>query len=101
VQGEWIKNKQPYEIINKIMNKWIGIFESPKKILTDNGREFQNEEMYTYTEALDIEIKSTAAECPWSNGKCERMVELLKERVRKMIEEGNTYEISLSWIIQA
>src|SRR5215469_16111224 len=100
-QGAWLRNKQPKEIIEKMMSRWIGIFGPPKKFLTDNGREFQNEEVYVLCEALNIEIMTTASHSPWSNGKCERMVGLLKDSIRKMKEESIKKEQALNWSLQA
>ena len=42
MQGVWLKNKKPEEIVKGIMMKWISVYGVSKKILTDNGREFQN-----------------------------------------------------------
>ena len=39
---------------------------------------------------------ATAAESPWSNGQCERMVGLLKDSVRKM-KEGLNRKVCLCW----
>ena len=66
------------------MEKWISYFGPTVKILTDRGREFQNEVMVEFTEKWVIKLKCTASESPWSNGKCERMVGILKEGLRKI-----------------
>ena len=44
------------------------MFGSPGQILTDNGGEFNNEDFRIMGENLNIKIKSTVAESPWSNG---------------------------------
>ena len=67
-QAEWIKNKQPEEVIKALMKKWISVFGTPKKILTDNGREFQNENMRNLRDTWNMEMITTAAECLFSNG---------------------------------
>src|SRR5215469_7839953 len=102
IQAAWIKNKTPKEITKSILGKWIGVFGAPKKILTDNGLEFQNEEVKLLTEGFGIEILSTPAESPWSNGKCERMVRLVKDGMRKLLEEETrNFEIALNWTLAA
>ena len=78
IQVEWLKSKQPKEIIKALLNKWISYFGPPNAIMTDCGREFQNEGMISFGERMGIEIKSTASESSWSNGKAEKIVELLK-----------------------
>ena len=89
-QAEWVRNKTPGEMIVTLMNKWLAIFGPPSKLIADNGKEFQNEEFLEFTDMFGIEMLTTAAESPWSNGKCERMVGLLKNCMRKMKEEGIT-----------
>ena len=43
--GSWIRNKTPKEVIKTVIERWIGVFGPPKKILSDNGLEFQNDKM--------------------------------------------------------
>lgn len=102
VRSMWLKNKKPKEIIKKIMKNWISIFGAPEKFFSDNGLEFQNEEFKLLTEVFGTEIKSTPAKSPWSNGKCEKMVGLIKEGVSKLMEEEvSDSDIALSWTVSA
>lgn len=98
----WVKNKTPEEITKNFINNWIKIFGTPNRILSDNGLEFQNEDMKWMTEGFGIEQLSTAAESPWSNGMCEKTVGILKETLRKMKEEGvKDKQLALSWAVNA
>ena len=103
VQGVWLKNKKPEEIVKGIMTKWIPVYGVPKKILIDNGREFQNEKVRRLTDALDIEVLTIAGESPFSNGRCERTVGLIKDGLKKMEEDGECVrrEMTLNWILLA
>ena len=60
--------KQKETIVESIMTHWVQIFGSPGKMLTDNGGEFVNKEVIDYTEKINMNIMTTAAELPWSNG---------------------------------
>src|ERR1700755_1664326 len=100
-QASWVKNKEPKEIVGKILERWISIFGAPERIISDNGLEFQNEEMKLLCERFNIKQLATAAESPWSNGRCEKMVGLLKDSMRKMKEEGCNKETCLLWSIGA
>src|SRR5215469_2167566 len=101
-QAAWIKSKKPEEMIEKVMEKWVSYFGPPGKILSDGGREFQNEEFAEFAEKQGIELMVTASESPWSNGKCEKVVGLLKEGMRKMREDGiGRRELILPWIVSA
>ena len=97
-----IDNKQPGTIINGIFLSWIVIFGSPKKILSDNGREFDNSEMRDLGERFNIKIITTAAESPWSNGICERQNAVIADGVRKVMADTNCkLDVALAWTISA
>ena len=59
-----IRNKMPATIIKKIFLRWVAIFGTPKKILSDNGGEFSNCEMREMCEKFNIRILTTSAELP-------------------------------------
>ena len=67
-----INRKKPEEVIDAVMEKWVSIFGTPSRFITDNGGEFSNEEMQLAANKLNIIHKTTAAESPWQNGLCER-----------------------------
>ena len=68
-----IRRKTSDVIVDSIMTIWIGGgFGPPAKILHDNGGEFANAEVVDMCDNLGIEILTTAALAPWSNGLCER-----------------------------
>ena len=101
-QACWMGSKKPEEVIKKLIKHWIGIFGSPNSILTDNGREFSNEKFLEMTEVFSIKSMTTAAESPWSNGVCEKTVGLIKDSMRKMMEDGDKdLETILYWTVAA
>src|SRR6201990_198253 len=101
-QAKWIKDKKPSNIMECIMEKWISYFGAPQKIITDGGREFQNEEIIEFTEKWGIEMLCTASESPWSNGKSEKTVGILKEGMRKLKEDGvKGRDWKLMWMVSA
>ena len=67
-----IPRKKPEEVIDALMEKWVSIFGTPTKFITDNGGEFSNEEMILATNKLNIYHNTTGAESPWQNGLCEK-----------------------------
>ena len=97
-----IKNKNPSTVIKKIFTNWITIFGQPKKILSDNGCEFNNSIMRELGDKFGIKILTTAAESPWSNGICERLNGVLSNLVNKILHESHCdLEIALSWAVSA
>ena len=80
-----IRNKEPSTIMKGIFLSWITHFGAPKEIFSDNGGEFNNEEMKALGEAYNIKILTTPAESPWSNGVVERLNGVIGNHVDKII----------------
>ena len=70
--------------------------------MTDNGREFNNQSFRDMAQNLNIVVRTTAAESPWSNGLNERHNGILGEMVKKTLEDTHcSFEIALAWAIRA
>ena len=67
-----IPSKENSDIINAIFKHWITYFGTPGSILTDNGREFNNQSLRDMAQNLNIIVRTTLAESPWSIGLNER-----------------------------
>ena len=63
-----IPNKKSTTIIKEIFKHWIAYFGAPKNFLSDNGREFDNQDFRDMCQNLNIVVRTTAAQSPWSNG---------------------------------
>ena len=97
-----IKNKLPKTVITHMFTSWITIFGAPKKILSDNGCEFNNYLFREMGEGFNIKILTTAAESPFSNGICERLNGVLGNLVNKILHEaGCEIEMALAWAVSA
>ena len=97
-----IRNKRPATILRGIFMQWVTTFGAPRKILSDNGGEFNNAEMRQFGETFNVKIMCTAAESPWSNGKCERLNAVLGDSVRKIVDDcGCDVDIALAWAVSA
>ena len=97
-----IENKRPSTIIRGIFLSWIVMFGAPKKILSDNGCEFNNAEMRDLGERFNVRLMTTAAESPFSNGICERQNAVIGHGVRKVMADTNcTVDVALAWTISA
>ena len=68
-----ITRKQPSQVINALLKRWVGIFGIMGKVLTDNGGEFSADEIKDAGSLLNIEVATTGAESPFQNGLCERV----------------------------
>ena len=74
-----LSNKMTSTVIRGVFKCWITFFGASKKILSDNGREFNSEEFQTFAESFNTKLLNTAAESPWSNGVCEKMNDVLSK----------------------
>ena len=72
-----IRNKFPRTVVKQLCLSWIAHFGAPKRILSDNGGEFNNSELRELCERYNIYLMTTAPESPWSNGICERLNSVL------------------------
>ena len=97
-----VKNKTKEEIVEKFFRIWITIFGPPEKTLCDNGKEFCNSDFLSMCQNLNINMKTTAAFAPWSNGIVERHNALLAEMIEKIKEDtGCSSEIAICWATNA
>ena len=78
-----VRSKRPEEIIRQIFRVWISVYGCPEKFLMDNGGEFSNEHFRQLCEKVNITVKTTGAESPWSNGLCERHNQVLGQMLEK------------------
>ena len=97
-----IDDKKPRTILKALFLSWISFFGAPKKLLSDNGREFDNSEMRQFGESFNVRIMATAAESPWSNGVCERLNGVLGGMVSKIqADSGCDVQVALAWAVSA
>ena len=95
-------SKKQDVIVDAIMKIWISYFGQPKRFLADNGGEFLNEQYKEMCEMFNFEEAKTAAESPWSNGTCERHNGVIKESVKKVVEDlGCKLETAVAWAVSA
>ena len=83
----FVNRKKTSEIIDKIMQCWVGAFGVMEAILHDNGGEFSSDEMREVCSILNIETMTTAAESPFQNGLCERNHAVVDSMLAKMEEQ--------------
>ena len=101
-QGCIVPNKEKSSIVSGVLKIWISLFGSPKSILSDNGGEFSNEDFVEIGQKLNTEIKSTAAESPWSNGINERHNGVLGEMIVKTMNDCHCdLQTALMWSLAA
>ncbi|KAL6481141.1 hypothetical protein MHYP_G00092210 [Metynnis hypsauchen] len=100
--GSIVKTKKPSEIVNSFNHAWISVHGAPRRLYSDNGGEFNNEEMRDMAENFNIETRTTAAYSPWSNGLLERHNQTLTEILHKVKREnGCDWHTALDWALMA
>ena len=97
-----INTKRKEVVVNEIFQNWIKYFGSPVRFHSDNGGEFANETFTDMTEMIGVEISTTPAEAPFSNGIVERANKILYESMMKTVEDvGCSMELGLAWSVSA
>ena len=84
----FINRKRPSDVINALMQRWVGVFGVMGAIMTDNGGEFSSDEMREVMSILDVRVITTAAESPFQNGLCERVHAVTDIMLLKLEEEN-------------
>ena len=69
----FVDRKRPANIIDALVTQWIGKFGVMKALMTDNGGEFNSDEMRDITSVLNVQLCTTSGESPFQNGLCERV----------------------------
>ena len=96
----YIKKKE--ETVRKLFQQWITIFRVSNKYLVDNGGEFANTEFITCCKNMNIQICTTIAKSPWSNGLVKRHNAVLGMTVSKVIKDVNCQlEVAVAWSLSA
>ena len=75
-------------VLNALMQKWIGVFGIMGSIMTDNGGEFSSDEIREVMSVLNVRVITTAAESPFQNGLCERVHAITDMMLLKFEEEN-------------
>ena len=100
--GAIIHSKKATVFVKKFIQCWISVFGAPRKLFSDNGGEFNNNEVHDMCENFNIEIKTTAAYSPWSNGLLERHNYTLTEMMLKIKADRQCdWETTLNWALMA
>ena len=72
-------------IIHAVVGNYITIYGAPRRILTDQGRNFESEQFLNFCNLFRICKIRTSAYHPQSNGVYERFNQTLKYSLRKML----------------
>ena len=68
-----IANKSAKTVVGSVFRNWISLFGAPGKLLSDNGLEFNNNDMRELGDMFGVKILATAAESPLSIGTCDKL----------------------------
>ena len=94
--------KESSTIINTIFKYWVAYFGCPSNVLTDNGCEFDNQYFCDMFQNLNIIVRTTGAESPWSNGVCERYNGVIEECIIKTLEDTKcSFDVAVAWAVSA
>ena len=88
-----IHNKSAEDVLSEVQ-KYCLIYGYPKKMLTDNGGEFENKKMKTFCSNNEIQLLHGAARTPTTQGLVERSNRTFKEDMRALIMSTCGLEIA-------
>ena len=97
MRGCALKRKVPDMVVESFITTWIAAgFGAPRKVLVDNGGEFDNPLYLNAMEQYNIEVCATGARSPWSNGICERNHCVVDVMIEKMLDEDETIKLDIA-----
>ena len=100
--GAIIRSKHKEVIINKIFRHWLALFVTPNLFLSDNGGELNNDIFREMGEQLNINVKTTAAESPSSNGIVEKHNRIIGNIMEKVLLDVKcSLDVALAWCLSA
>ena len=86
-----------------ILKSQIQIYGAPEKFLTDNDGEFANSNFIDMAECMNVTVKVTAAQSPFSNGLVARHNSIITDMMDKVLEESHhlDMDLTLTWCLNA
>ena len=84
------KTKEPQANLQSILHEWISKYGPPKILLSDNGREFINDDIRCFLDRINVRHINTAAFAPLSNGIVERHNGELKRTMDRLSYDEKT-----------
>ncbi|XP_071317640.1 CD166 antigen homolog A isoform X1 [Trachinotus anak] len=100
--GSVLTTKKSSEILKHFVHDWISVHGPPQKLFSDNGGEFNNDEVRDMAENFNIEIKTTAGYSPWSNGLLEQHNQTLSEIIMKVKSSYDCdWSTAVDWALMA
>ena len=96
------RTKRTSQFVDNFISHWICIHGPPKRLFSDLGGEFDSSEVRDMAENFNMEIITTAAYSPWSNGLLERHNMTLTEILLKVKQKHKcSWETALNWALMA
>ena len=86
-------------LIASVLGSWITVYGTPRRILTDQGRNFESDQFAQFCNLFRISKIRTTAYHPQSNGICERFNQTLKHSLAKILskEQQTSWDLYLGF----
>lgn len=96
-----LKDKRASTVVKALKNHvFPSLLALPQCMLTDNGREFSNDELSDLLGTLGIRHKLTTPYHPASNGAVERVNRTIQSLFRSVMDEGDHWDEHLSQVVR-
>ncbi|CAE7807940.1 unnamed protein product [Symbiodinium sp. CCMP2592] len=99
VQVARCKDAKAATVRQELCRAWVQPFGVPELILCDQGPEFTGEQCQEHLSQLGAAIHYTDGASPWQNGKAERTVQTLKNKILVTIKDIAAHEEELDVVI--
>ena len=88
-------------VIASVIHHYITVYGTPRRILTDQGRNFESDQFAKFCLLFRISKIRTTAYHPQSNGICERFNQTLKNSLAKILskDQQNSWDLYLNFAV--
>lgn len=97
---EKLKNKESKEVI-RVLEFWFNKHGNPEKVISDHGKEFNNDNFKDLCISKSIVHHMTSLESHQSNGRVERLHRTLRDLVRKHVNKCKDMKELVDFAIQS
>ena len=97
-----IQNKEAATVARGLHAGWITKKGTPERILSDQGKEFDNKLFHELCKLMESQKVRTTAFHPQTNGLCERLNQTIERMLRAVVKDSQTdWDIQLANVMMA
>eukprot|EP00439_Symbiodinium_sp_Y106_P052731 s3255_g7.t1 len=91
--------RSPITVRQNLSKFWIAPFGVPELLICDQGPEFSGEQFVEFMSQMGTAIHFTDGASPWKNGRAERAVGTVKQKIKTVLQETSATAEELDMVL--